>query len=193
MTENPQAEAKKQLRSQLSSARQSREPNHEEAARLSEQLGQFCIDNKASVVAAYFPIEGEPDIREFLSWALHNGIKLLLPTVAGSALNWVHFDGNTVFGELGFEEAAGKPAKLQEAQIIFMPALAVDLAGNRLGKGRGFYDRALQGFGLSPARKRPKLIAVVFDEEVLLSVPSEPHDFAVDAAVTASKLIWIKR
>ncbi len=193
MTENPQAEAKTKLRSELRSARSSREHSRDEAARLSEQLGQFCIDNKASAVAAYFPIEGEPDIREFLAWALHNGIKVLLPTVAGSNLNWVNFDGNTTFGELGFEEASGKPAKLDEAQIIFMPALAVDLAGNRIGKGKGFYDRALQPLGQAMAKKRPKLVAVVFDEEILLSVPAEPHDFAVDAAVTASKLIWFKR
>lgn len=172
-------------------SRSQREPNAKEASRLSEQLGQFCIDNKISVAAAYFPIQGEPDIREFLTWALHQGVQVMLPSVAGNNLHWVIFDGNTTFGELGFEEATGKAAKLAEAQVIFVPAMAIDLSGNRLGKGKGYYDRALEQF--AGQKRRPKLVAVVFDEEVLLAVPHEAHDLPVDAAITAAKLIWFKR
>ena len=191
MTEIPEANQKAELRTQVREARAQREPNAKEASRLSEQLGQFCIDNKISVAAAYFPIQGEPDIREFLTWALHQGVQVLLPSVAGNNLHWVTFDGNTAFGELGFEEATGKAAKLSDAQVVFVPAMAVDLAGNRLGKGKGFYDRALEAF--AGQKRRPKLVAVVFDEEVLLSVPHEAHDLPVDAAITAAKLIWFKR
>jgi 5-formyltetrahydrofolate cyclo-ligase len=191
MSENPEASSKLELRANLRQSRASREPNHDEAARLSEKLGQFCIDNQTGCVAAYFPIAGEPDIREFLAWALHNGLRVLLPIVKGAALNWVQFDGNTQFGELGFDEATGKSAKLADAQVIFMPALAVDLRGNRLGKGKGFYDRALAELGNK--KGGPKRVAVVFDEELLLSIPTEAHDLPVDAAITASKLIWFKR
>lgn len=191
MTENSEANQKAQLRGQVREARAQREPNAKEASRISEQLGQFCIDNKISVAAAYFPIQGEPDIREFLTWALHQGVQVFLPSVSGNNLHWRSFDGNTAFGELGFEEATGKAAKLSDAQVIFLPAMAVDLAGNRLGKGKGYYDRALEQF--AGQKRRPKLVAVVFDEEVLLSVPHEAHDLPVDAAITAAKLIWFKR
>lgn len=191
MSENPEASSKLELRASLRQSRATREPSHEESSRLSEQLGQFCIDNNAGCVAAYFPIAGEPDIREFLAWALHNGLRMLLPTIKGSGLNWVQFDGNTQFGELGFEEATGKSAKLSDAQVIFMPALAVDLSGNRLGKGKGFYDRAMAELGNK--KGSPKRVAVVFDDELLPSIPTEPHDLPVDAAITASKLIWFKR
>lgn len=191
MDENAESNSKAALRRQLRQARVIRETNPAEAARLSQQLGQFCIDNKISRAAAYFPIQGEPDIREFLTWALHQGLDLMLPTVTGQNLHWVKFDGNTVFGELGFEEATGKPAKLADAEVVFMPAMAVDLAGNRLGKGKGYYDRALDQF--RGQKRRPKLVAVVFEEEVLLSVPTEKHDQPIDAAITAAKLIWFKR
>ena len=190
MTEYPEVNQKAQLRAKVREARSEREPNLDEASRLSQQLGQFCIDNKVSVVAAYFPIQGEPDIREFLDWAISQGVQVLLPSVAGNNLHWVKFDGTTAFGELGFKEATGKAAKLSDAEVIFLPAMAVDLAGNRLGKGKGYYDRALAQF--AGQKRRPKLVAVVFDEEVLISVPREAHDFAVDAAITASKLIWFK-
>lgn len=180
------AEDKVALRQSLRLSRLSRSTGSEESARLSEQLGQFCLDNGIRTVAAYFPIKGEPDIRSFLEWALKNGISILLPVVSGENLTWVNFDGTTKFGAMGFEEGTGKPAKLDSAEVAFIPALAVDFAGNRIGKGKGFYDRAL-------AASKVRTIAVVFDEEILMQIPSEPHDMKVNAAISASKLIWFHR
>lgn len=191
MTENEQAAAKAALRSSLRASRAERAHDSDEAARLSEQLGQYCIDNKVRTAAAYLPIAAEPDITEFLRWALSKSIELMLPRVSGNELRWVKFDGSTASGELGFEEAAGKPTKLSDADVIFMPALAVDLKGNRLGKGKGYYDRALEPF--RGQKHRPKFAAVVFDEEVVMAVAAEVHDQAVDLAITASKLIWFNR
>ncbi|MBP6186653.1 MAG: 5-formyltetrahydrofolate cyclo-ligase [Rhodoluna sp.] len=191
MTENEQAAAKAELRSALRASRAGRQADSDEAGRLSEQLGQFCIDNKVRTAAAYFPITGEPDIRDFLNWALENGIALILPTVSSNDLRWVAFDGSTAMGQLGFEEATGKTAKLSDADVIFMPALAVDLKGNRLGKGKGYYDRALEPF--RGQKRRPKFAAVLFDEEVVMTVAAESHDQPVDLAITASKLIWFNR
>ncbi len=183
------AKLKTELRSTLRAARVAREHSNDYSTRLSQALGQLVIDLNVSTVAAYFPIEGEPDIREFLEWALKNGVNVMLPSVRSSDLHWVYFDGSTEFGELGFEEAAGKPAKLTDAALIYVPALAVDLKGNRLGKGKGYYDRALAQV-FAGGKKRAKVVAVVFDAEVLLQVPTEAHDHPVDAAITASKLLW---
>ena len=189
MTDSEVTAQKAALRASLQAARLNRQTSADEAARLSEQLGQFCLDNHIRVAAAYLPIAAEPDITEFLNWALGHSIELLLPRVAGDSLNWVRFEGKTSTGELGFVEAAGTASKLDRADVIFLPALAVDLSKNRLGKGKGFYDRALAN--LSAGKHKTTLVAVVFDEEVLLSVPSEAHDQKVDAAITASKLIWL--
>jgi 5-formyltetrahydrofolate cyclo-ligase len=106
-------------------------------------------------------------------------------------LRWVEYGNETRIGELGFVEAAGKPADLKAAEIIFLPALAVDLAGNRLGQGKGFYDRALQQ--PETLHRKVKRIAVVFDEEIKVSLAAEPHDQKVDAVATASKLVWFNR
>ena len=191
MTENEQTAAKAELRNSLRVARASRSYDSDEAGRLSEQLGQFCIDNKIRTAAAYLALAGEPDIGGFLGWASNNGIALILPKVSGNDLRWVSFDGSTGVSELGFEEATGKAARLSDADVIFMPAMAVDLSGNRLGKGKGFYDRALEEF--RGQKRRPKFVAVVFDEEVFTKIASEPHDQQVDLAITASKVIWFNR
>lgn len=182
---NSVAEEKTALRQRLREGRLARTADPTEATRLSEQLGQFCLDNKLKTVAAYYPIKGEPDIREFLNWALKSGMRVLLPVVSGDNLDWVEFDGSTKVGPMGFEQGTGKQSKLNLADIVFVPAMAVDFSGNRLGKGKGFYDRAL-------SKESVKTVAVVFDDEILMSIPSEPHDQKVNAAISASKLIWFQ-
>ena len=191
MTDLSAADAKAALRSELRDGRSARPADEAASVRLSQQLGQYCLDNRIKVAAAYLPLPGEPDISDFLDWARDQAITLLLPTVAGQDLRWVEFDSATKIGELGFAEAAGKQGDLKRAEVVFLPALAVDLVGNRLGKGKGFYDRALAQ--LAASKSRAKQIAVVFDEELLLQLPAESHDQKVDAAVTASKFVWFKR
>jgi 5-formyltetrahydrofolate cyclo-ligase len=60
-----------------------------------------------------------------------------------------------------------------------VPALAVDRAGVRLGRGAGFYDRTLPL--ASPAAL---LVAVVRDDEIVDRLPTEPHDVPVTHALT---------
>jgi 5-formyltetrahydrofolate cyclo-ligase len=62
-----------------------------------------------------------------------------------------------------------------------VPALAVAVDGTRLGRGGGYYDRAL-----AHARDDAVLVAAVFDEELLESVPAGAHDRRVTAVVTPS-------
>jgi 5-formyltetrahydrofolate cyclo-ligase len=182
------ATLKQQLRAQLREQRQARQPDQAFDDQLSQQIGQLCLDSRTRTVAAYFPIQSEPNIVAFLNWAVANDLRVMLPSVRGTDLHWVYFDGKTEFGELGFEEASGKPAKLTDAELIFVPAMAIDLKGNRLGKGKGYYDRALSA--VFAQRKRAKVVAVVFENEVLLSVPVEAHDHPVDGVITAGKLLW---
>jgi 5-formyltetrahydrofolate cyclo-ligase len=73
------------------------------------------------------------------------------------------------------------PTAIGTAEVVVVPALAVDRNGLRLGRGRGYYDRALRH-----ARPDAVLVALVFDEEFLDEVPAEPHDHRVTAVVTPS-------
>ena len=73
------------------------------------------------------------------------------------------------------------PDALARARLVLVPALAVDRQGNRLGRGRGYYDRALAEL---PAAVR--VLAVVFDDELLDDVPTEAHDRPVTGALLPS-------
>ena len=69
---------------------------------------------------------------------------------------------------------------------MLVPALAVDRHGRRLGQGGGSYDRAL------PRTSAP-VVAVVFGDEVLDTLPAEPHDRSVDGVLTPDRgLRWLR-
>jgi 5-formyltetrahydrofolate cyclo-ligase len=69
-----------------------------------------------------------------------------------------------------------------DAAVVFVPALAVDRAGVRLGRGAGFYDRTLRSAGPSA-----RLVAVVRDDELVDEIPAEPHDVPMTHALTPGR------
>jgi 5-formyltetrahydrofolate cyclo-ligase len=125
-----------------------------------------------SVVALYLSFATEPDTGPLIEWLAGQRVRALAPTLLPDAdLGWMDVpDG----APLGLDA-------ITDAEVILVPALAVDVSGHRLGRGGGSYDRAL-------TRVRPgqTVLAVVHDDEVLDAVPFEPHDRIVDGALTPS-------
>lgn len=176
------AEQKSLLRKQVKTQRKSREYNTQDAAALNVHLAELCLTHGASRIACYLSFGEEPDTELFIDWAIENSIEVLLPVSNRDGhLDWVVFDGTTSPGLFGFAEPVGKIVAPVDVDLAIIPALAIDRAGMRLGRGKGFYDRALKVF-----EPRPPAIAVVFDNELIDRIPDEPHDQAVDAAVTPS-------
>jgi len=166
--------SKIELRQAISSARP------QSSHGLTERL--IAIADAHRVIASYSPTAVEPDVSGFNDWVRATGRKLLLPIITGSELAWAE-PGELVLGPLGILQPTGAPAELAEATLIVLPALAVDRAGNRLGRGAGYYDRAL-GEATTAVR-----VAVVFDSEILPELPAEPHDVPVDLAVSPEQTL----
>ena len=182
MEDKEVAGLKFQLRSKLKANRATREYNTDDASNLNIHLAELCLANGASRIACYLPFGTEPDTELFIDWALENDIEVLLPvSTSDGLLNWVSFDGTTQEGIFGFQEASGQIQEPTNIDLAIIPALAVDSRGMRLGKGKGFYDRALLKF-----EPLPPVVAVVFEDEILEAIPFEAHDLPVDAAVTPS-------
>jgi 5-formyltetrahydrofolate cyclo-ligase len=138
----------------------------------------------AGTVAAYYSAGTEPDTHGLLFALWKRGTYVLLPVLRPDGeLDWASFEGpdSLVPGPHGLlepgESRRGVDA-VRRADVILVPALAADRAGNRLGRGGGSYDRALARVGpLIP------VIALLYDEELLGRVPAEPHDTPVRAVV----------
>jgi 5-formyltetrahydrofolate cyclo-ligase len=137
-------------------------------------------------IAAFCPEETEPGYGRLPAAYTQLGARILLPVVPadGSELRWAVDTGRLARGRFGLFEPVGPrlgPTALGAADTVVVPALAVGRDGSRLGRGGGYYDRALQY-----ARPDPVLVAVVFDDELLDELPVEAHDLRVTAVVTPS-------
>ena len=73
-----------------------------------------------------------------------------------------------------------------EIELIIVPAVAFDRNGNRLGRGKGFYDRLLQ---TTSATK----IGVGYDFQLIEEIPAEPHDIPMDMVITQKHYIKISK
>ncbi len=129
--------------------------------------------------------------------ALHEaGHRVLLPVCEpGRQLSWVYWTPSTVFVRSAYAPIDEPEGERLESQVvagsagIFMPATAVDMDGNRIGQGGGYYDRLLQG--LDASGQRPPTIAVVYDDDLLPtgSIPAEPFDRPVREILTPSGVL----
>ena len=147
----------------------------------------------AGTVAAYYSVGTEPDTRGLVYALWKRGTYVLLPLLLPDGdLDWASYEGpdSLVPGPRGLAEP-GEPPRgadaVARADVVLAPALAVDQAGNRLGRGGGSYDRALARVGpLIP------VIALLYDGELLGHVPAEPHDTPVRAVVRpAAGITWL--
>lgn len=136
-------------------------------------------------VCCYLPVGTEPGSPALID-ALA-GRRVLLPVVTGAApLDWAVYEGTESLadGPFGLLEPAGPrlgPAAIAQAELILVPALAVDRHGTRLGRGGGHYDRSLP-----LARPGTPLVAVVRDDELVAELPMQQHDIRMTAALTPS-------
>ncbi|MCD0447729.1 5-formyltetrahydrofolate cyclo-ligase [Actinocorallia sp. API 0066] len=141
----------------------------------------------ASSIAAYVSVGNEPGTKSLLFALWKRGSYVLLPVVRKDGeLDWASYEGPESlqagpYGLLEPTEPLRGADAVKAADVVLVPALAVDRRGNRLGRGGGFYDRAL-------ARVGPAIltVGVVYDGEFLDEIPAEPHDVPVRAVVTPS-------
>jgi 5-formyltetrahydrofolate cyclo-ligase len=138
----------------------------------------------AGTVAVYYSVGAEPETRGLVYGLWKRGTYVVLPVLREDGdLDWASYEGpeSMVPGPRGLLEPGETRrgvAAVARADAVLVPALAVDRAGNRLGRGGGSFDRALARVGpLVP------LIALLYDDELVDRLPAEAHDVPVRAVV----------
>ena len=157
--------------------------------KLSGHLIDLCSELQVRSVAAYLSTGDEPNIRPFITWAIAQDIRVLIPISRNDGLlDWASTDGpDETEGKFGMPEPVGEllgPIAINGVDLIVVPAASVDRSGMRMGWGRGYFDRTLGSM-----ERRPPVYAVIFDHELVDKVPSEVHDKRVDGVVTPGAVI----
>lgn len=180
------------LRRAILAERDKRTPRELErsAHDFAQVVGDLPAVRGAAVVAAYAARAAEPGTTPLLDRLAGKGARVLLPVLGtGLQRQWAWLTGTDDLdvrapGRPPEPPGPGMPADaISEADVVVVPALAVDTAGHRLGHGGGWYDRVLEH-----VRPGVPVIAMVYAEEVYDAatrpLPLEPHDRPVDGWVT---------
>ena len=162
--------AKAQLRAEILLARKSNIASEQQKQHVAKNIVSLVKRLSPVRVAIYISYPTEPDTQLAIAELLANKIPVLVPeTLPEGILSW---------HEVGSEEQE----VLQATDLLLIPALAVDTEGNRLGRGKGYFDRELE------KNSENLVYALVFESEVLDSVPIEAQDQKVAGVVTEAAI-----
>jgi 5-formyltetrahydrofolate cyclo-ligase len=165
-----------------------------EVGQLSRSLAEIVLAapdvRRAATVAAYVSIGVEPGTGALLDGLTAAGKRVILPVLqADNDLDWGTWRGDTALApaRMGLLEPVDRLGvdAVATADVVLVPGLAVSRLGDRLGQGGGSYDRAL---GRIPVGT--PVLCCLYDDEVGLDVPTDPHDRPVTGAATPTR--WLR-
>jgi 5-formyltetrahydrofolate cyclo-ligase len=190
MTEDPDRQ-KRALRAELRERRRIRTSTERtsDSDNITANLIELTERLSAKSLSAYLSTNDEPETRDFLRWAEDQGKRILLPVSREDGLlDWAPYDGDDEeLDILGMPAPTSEllgPIAINEVDLILVPAACVDRGGMRLGWGRGYFDKTLGSM-----EGCPPVYAVIFDDELVESVPTERHDMPVNGVVTPSGIV----
>lgn len=177
---------KKQLRKQIRERK--KEFSLSEKIELSkpifEKIEKEELFKKAKVVLLYYSMDDEVYTHDFVE--KHYKTKtILLPCVDGDDLilrQYLGIESMKAGEQFGILEPVGKEFNdLEKIDLMIIPGVAFDEEKNRLGRGRGFYDRLLKTVNATK-------IGVCFDFQVVEQVPTEDFDVKMDVVISTTNI-----
>ena len=171
---------KKELRACIKALKKqhSKEQLQEQSEQIMGKLERHPDFIKAQRVMLYSALPDEVQTQDFLDkWHLKKTV--ILPTVVGDDIIPVEYGEGTGFavGDFNILEPQNQPYT-GGFDLIIVPGVAFDLQGNRLGRGRGYYDRFLS------QHLEVKRIGICFDFQLVDEVPSEAFDIRMDEVIS---------
>lgn len=152
----------------------------DDSAAVAEHLFFWMSARLPGTVAAYLAMAEEVDVSPLLGRL--PGWRWVLPRVEqDGSLTLRDRDLPRERHRWGMEQpvAGGDPVPVHEVDLVLVPGLAFDVAGRRLGRGKGYYDRLLMD-----RRNDCVAVGVATRARVIDEVPAEPHDMKVDFLAT---------
>lgn len=178
-------EIKKQLRKEIAQAKKKQAVSTLEAASdaLLTQLEEHPRFKEADTILMYYALPDEVRTQKFVEkW--HHSKRILLPVVVGDLLELKVYEGKESMKEGAFhiDEPTGDTfTDYDKIQLTLVPGVSFDKHGNRLGRGKGYYDRLL------PNINAPK-IGICFQFQIIEEIPTDKYDYPMDAVLTEYNL-----
>lgn len=143
-------------------------------------------------VALFLSMPEEIDTQPLLRLAQSRRCHVHVPRISDrrhGRMVFLPLSGPMGRGSFGIREpVGGRPLRAIDMQLIFAPLVGFDDQGNRIGMGRGYYDRALAFRRRHTQRSAPRVVGVAYDCQRVSLLPVQPHDVPLDVILTPSGL-----
>lgn len=158
---------------------------HQDTAAIDSEKAMAALETHpafqvAKTVLLYYSLPDEVNTHGLIErW--YRRKRLLLPVVKGTELELRLYRGSNhmATGAFGIAEPEGTPFTDYAAiTLAVVPGMAFDVQGNRLGRGKGFYDRLL------PQLMQARKIGICFPYQLTDNIPADPSDFRMDDIIT---------
>ena len=159
--------------------------------RKSKIITEFLLEEeplkKARTVGLYVPVNNEVDTRYIFKDLKSRDKETYFPRVSRSELIFHKVERLSELGPGNFgvpePDTQNEKIDIRELDILLVPGVLFDKTGNRIGYGKGYYDRALVGL------ERSRLFGLCYDFQVVPELPVEKNDRRVGSLITELGLI----
>ena len=158
---------------------------------ISNKVGSTKEYRKSSSIGIYYPIGSEVNTIELIKYSLATKKTIGLPRIMDS--NRILFfkiiensfqDIKMTKGKYGILENSMSDFIIEKMDLLIIPGIAFDLQGNRIGHGKGYYDRFLS------QRKANYIIGLAFENQIINKIPKTEYDIPVNVLFTEKRIIY---
>ncbi len=165
---------------------------------LARNLGAWLRTRRARRVACYLASDGEMDPAPLIERLRESGKKMFLPALHGRELWFLPYDRETPLEPNRFaipepDVAVHKRCRARDLDLVLVPLVAFDAAGNRLGMGSGYYDHTFSYLQNRVVWTKPLLIGIAYEFQRIPSLPSQPWDVRLHGVATELRLYQFNR
>ncbi len=151
------------------------------------RLLRLPVFRRAGRVALFHAFDGEPSLAELINLCEPSSRQFFIPVIHNRSMKFVQVRDQDKLRLNAFgiaEPVRGIPCSTRLLDLVLVPLVGFDRAGNRLGMGGGFYDRRFAYLKTRSNFQRPKLLGVAYDFQEVPLLPVESWDIPLWGVVT---------
>ncbi len=177
----------RQLRNQLSA-----QQRQHASQSITKNLAKTHLFRNSQRIAGFLSNDSEPDLTRLMQLAWQQYKQWHLPVIGLPNINHLWFapykeNDTLVINRFGIGEPdtpLHQTTRSYGLDLVLMPLVAFDIEGNRLGMGKGYYDRTLKFLHLRRHWRKPRLVGIAYELQKFDQLPKQAWDIPLDVIVT---------
>lgn len=170
--------------------------NQRASMRISSALEILMLQYfQPNLVMSYVSMHDEVSTHEIIRSCLRRGVRVCVPCVdaANQSMTASELENFSTDLEKGYggimepRQDCRRPVDAEQIDLHLIPGVAFDPRGNRIGRGKGYYDRFLL-----EANPESIKVGLAYSWQVVDEIPEESHDVAMDLVVTEQGVVQIR-